>query len=108
MRVRVSFLAAMVCLLGISMPAFARTLSASLVVSQTTKIANVQLKPGQYRFVADSSTGQVKVERQYKVVAKVKGEVVKLNKKSNMNEVLTDNNNITEIHFAGTNEAIKF
>lgn len=108
MRVRVSFLAAMVCLLGISVPVFGKTLSAKMEVTQATKIANVQLKPGQYRFVADSSNGQVKVERQYKVVAKVKGEIVKLNKKSDMNEVLTNNNVITEIHFAGTNEAIKF
>ena len=108
MRVRVSLLLALVCLLGLSLPVMAKSLSAKMEVKQPTKIVNVELKPGQYNFVANTSTGVVKVERQYKVVAKVKGQWVKLSNKADYTEVLMNGHSIQEIHFAGKNEALKF
>lgn len=108
MRVRVSSLVALVCLFGLSIPVMAKTLAAKMVVNQNTKLVNVELKPGQYRFLADTATGEVKVERNYKVVAKVKGQWVKLPQEADYTEVLTNNHSVTEIQFAGRDKALKF
>jgi hypothetical protein len=108
MRVRISTILVLVCLLGLSLPVMAKSLSAKMNLSQPTKIVNVELKPGQYNFIADTSTGVVKVEHKYKVVAKVKGRWVKLSKKADLTEVLTNGHNIQEIQFAGKDTAIKF
>jgi hypothetical protein len=108
MRLRVSFFLLAACLLGLSMPVFASTVSTQMQFGHVTKLANVNLKPGNYRFVANESTGEVKVERSYRVVARVKGKWVKLGKKSQYSEVLLTNHKIQEIRFGGKKRAVKF
>lgn len=108
MRLRVSFLLVLACMLGMSTAVWARTISANLEVSQSTKLMNVELKPGQYRLVANESTGEVQVVCQHKVVAKVKGQWVKLSQKAEYTAVLTTDHSIKEINFAGKDKAIKF
>ena len=53
MRFRVSFLITAACLLALSAPAWARRLSTKIEIDHATKIASAQLKPGNYRLVAD-------------------------------------------------------
>lgn len=108
MRLRVSFLLVLACLLGMSAPVWAKSLSTKMQIGHTTKLVNVELKPGQYRFSANRSTGQVKVERNYKLVAKVKGRWVKLKQKAQYTEILMTNHDIQEIRFAGKKKAVKF
>jgi hypothetical protein len=108
MRIRVPFLLSMICLLGLSMPVWAGTFSIRTTINQPTKLVNIELKPGQYRFVADESSGEVKVEHHYKVIATVKGQWVKLDKAADYTAVLMNNHTITGIDFAGKNKAIKF
>ncbi len=108
MRLRVSILLVLACLLGMSAPVWAESFATKMQLGHITKLENVKLKPGQYRFLANPSTGQVKVERHYKLVAKVKGQWVKLKKKSQYTEILMTNHNIQEIRFAGKNKAVKF
>jgi hypothetical protein len=108
MRIRFSFLPVAACLLGMAMPVWASTLSTKVQFNHATKLVNVNLKPGQYRLLANESTGQVKVERNYKVVARVEGKWVKLGRKSQYSEVLSTNHRVQEIRFAGKKKAVKF
>jgi hypothetical protein len=108
MRLRASFLVTAACLLALSAPAWARRLSSNFDISHATRIVSVQLKPGHYHVVADESTGQVKVLRNDRLVAQVKGKWVTLERKPEYSEMLTDNHDIQEFLFAGKKKAIKF
>jgi hypothetical protein len=108
MRLRVSFLITAACLLTLSAPAWARRLSTKIEIDHTTRIASAQLKPGNYRLVADEGTGQVKVLRNGRLVAQVEGKWVSLNRKSEYSEMLTENHKVQEVRFAGKKKAIKF
>lgn len=108
MSLRMSWLLVAICLLGLSAPALARNLSAKMWVGEATKVANVQLRAGEYRFVANPTTGEVNVENDYgKVVANVKGDVVKLPEKAQQNQLIINGGEVQEIQFAGQKEAIK-
>lgn len=108
MRVRVSLLSAVLFALALSAPAWAKDVSSRFQFDHTTVIAGAHLKAGKYRFLADESTGQIKVLHRGKVIAHVKGRWVDLQGKSQYNEVMSNHNDIQEIRFAGKNRAIKF
>lgn len=108
MRIRVSLLLAALCLFGISAPVWAGTIATHVDILHAAKVLNVKLKPGNYRFLANQSTGQVKIEHHYKLVARVKGKWVKIHNKPQYNEVLLTNHKIQEIRFAGKIKALKF
>ena len=108
MRLRVSAFVALACLFAMTAPALAKTLSAPVDLSQTTKLLNLELKPGHYLLVANTESGQVEVIQGRKVVGQVKGQLVNLKSKSDYSEVLIDNNTIEEIHFAGKKQAVRF
>lgn len=108
MRLRVSaLLLSVACLFVLSAPVWASNVSIDITLVSQTKIQNVNLKPGDYRLVVDESTGEVKIESHYKVVARVNGKWVTLPKEATESEVLTDNNTILEVTFAGKNRALK-
>lgn len=110
MRLRVSFFLVAISLLGLSVPVWASSFSTKMEFDHACKILNVKLKPGAYRFVANPSTSMVKVERSKddSIVARVKGQWVKLGKKSQYSEVLMNRRDIQEIRFGGKKRAIKF
>lgn len=110
MRFRVSSLLVLACLFGLSAPVWASNLSMRTWFAHKTKVANVWLKPGQYRFVANTSTGQVQVESRGsgRVVARVKGDWVNLAKKSSYTEVVSTNHVVQEIRFGGKKKAVQF
>lgn len=107
-RVSLSLLGAAACVMAVSAPVWAKQLSTNLDVTEPTKIATAELKPGQYKLVANESTGQVQVVRDGKVVAQVKGQWVKTNKKTEYSEILSNNNIVQEVLFGGKDQAIKF
>ena len=108
MRIRASLLLCVLCSLAMSAPAWAKVLSNRFEFDQATAISGNHLKAGKYRFLANESTGLVKVMRNGKLVAKVKGQWVNLKDKSQYNEVMSKRNNIQEVRFAGKTRAIKF
>jgi hypothetical protein len=108
MRLRVSLLISAAFLFAMAAPAMAKTLSTHVDLDHETKLLNLELKPGHYRFVANEANGQVKVIRNYQVVGTVKGKWVKLNKRSYYNEIVTTHHEIQEIYFSGKKEAVKF
>jgi len=109
MRVRVSaLLLSVACLFTLSASVWASSLSTSFTLLQQTKIQNINLKPGDYRLVVDESSGKVKIESHHQVVASVNGTWVTLPKEATESEVLTNNNTIQEVTFAGKNRALKF
>ena len=109
MRMRVSaLLLSVACLFALSAPVWATSVSVSFTLLSQTKIQNINLKPGAYRLVVDESNGAARIESHYKVVATVNGKWVTLSKEATESEVLTDNNAIQEVTFAGRNRALKF
>ena len=108
MRLRVSLLVSAACLFAMAAPALAKTLSTHVEVDHETKLLNLELKPGNYRLIANEANGQVKVMRNYELVGRVKGKWVKLNQKSNYSEVLMTHHVIQEVRFSGKKEAVKF
>jgi hypothetical protein len=108
MRLRVSLLVSAFCLFAMAAPALAKTLSTHIRLGHETKLLNLELKPGRYRFVANEANGQVKVMQDYKLVGRVQGKWVKLNRKSYYSEVLMTRHDIQEIRFSGKKEAVKF
>lgn len=108
MRTCTYFLLFALCALVISTPAWAKDLSTKAQFTGSREIANTQLKPGQYRFVANESTGQVNVLRDGKLVARIKGQWVHLKNKSQYSAVESNRNQIQELLFSGQRQAIKF
>lgn len=108
MRLRVSFLVALACVFAMTAPAMAKTVSTRIQITQEAKLLNLKLKPGNYRFVANTANNQVKVIRNYKVIGRVKGEWVKLHRKSRYTEILMTHHVIQEVRFAGKVRAVKF
>lgn len=108
MRIRTSLFVAVLCMLALSSPAWAKNLSFHTRFNHLTKIATASLKPGQYRLVADESTGRMNVVRYGKVVAQVKGQWVNLKKKSQYSEVMSNRYHVQEVRFAGHSRALKF
>ena len=81
--------------------------SISLDVAQVTMVGNTQLQPGHYKLEATESTNQLNVLRGGKIIATVACEWIKLPQKSTQSVVLSDQNRVNEIHFEGTDQAVK-
>lgn len=94
--------------LALTLPLWAKRLTAEIDLDKPAKLGTVELAPGHYQLVADEATGLVKVIRNGKTVAEVKGEWFKMERKPSYTETLMTENNIQEIHFAGQLQAIRF
>ncbi len=93
-----------------SIPAMARADKGRMdttkwMADQETKIGNIDLKPGDYEFRSEESGNQLQVLHDGKMVGEVSCHWVQLPKKPADSEVLTDNNQITQVTFAGRAEA---
>ena len=108
MRLRASLFVSLICVFAMSVPALAKTLSTHIELDHQTKLLNLDLKPGHYRLVINEANGKVKVMRDYKVVGWVKGDWVKLKRKSRYSEILMTHHDIQEVRFAGKKQAVKF
>ncbi|MGB6482054.1 MAG: hypothetical protein WBE86_01055 [Candidatus Acidiferrales bacterium] len=98
---------AILAVLALSAPVFARSMSQPLELNQPATIGSATLQPGHYELKADPNSNQVRVERDGKLVATVEGRTVTLNKKSDYGAVVMDGQRIHEIQFAGKTEAIE-
>lgn len=74
---------------------------------QMVNIGNTQLQPGNYVIRAQESQTQLDILQDGKVVATVPCQWVRLNNKASRSEVLSNNNQVTEVEFQGRKEAAK-
>jgi hypothetical protein len=96
--------------LVLSLPIWARTDSAQLVIDHPVTIGAQQLEAGTYNIKANDDAKEISVVRadNGKVVASVPCEWVQLTQKARQTEVLFNADRVVEIDFSGKTEAVAF
>lgn len=97
-----------VAVLVLSLPIWARTDSAQLVIDHPITIGTQQLKPGIYDLKANDAQNQINVVRAEdgKTVASIPCEWVQLAQKPRQTEILFNADRVVEIDFAGQTKAV--
>jgi hypothetical protein len=108
MEIRTKTCLAVVAVLVLSLPIWAGTDSAQLVVDHPVTIGAQQLEPGTYDLKAKNGEKQINVVRadNGKTVASVPCEWVQLAQKARQTEVLFNADHVVEIDFSGKTEAV--
>jgi hypothetical protein len=108
MDIRTKTCLAVVAVLVLSLPIWARTDSAQLVVDHPVTIGTQQLEPGTYNLKANDGDKQISIARadNGKIVASVPCEWVQLAQKARQTEVLFNADRVIEIDFSGKTEAV--
>jgi hypothetical protein len=108
MEIRMKTFLAVVAVLTLSLPMWAGTDSAQLVVDHPVTIGAQQLEPGSYNLKAKDGEKQLNVIRtdNGKTVASVPCEWVQLAQKARQTEVLFNADRVIEIDFGGKTEAV--
>ncbi len=99
-----------VAVLALSLPIWARTDSAQLVVDHPVTIGVQQLEPGSYNVKATDGENQVSIVRadNGKTIATVPCEWVQLAQRPRDTEVLFNANRVVEIDFGGKTKGVAF
>ena len=108
MRFRILQCFAILAVLVIAVPIWARSKSVELRLTDPATIGATQLQPGAYTLKVDDGGTQVSVVRQGKVVAEIPCHWVQLSAKPRTTEVDFTANQITEIEFGGDLQAAQF
>jgi hypothetical protein len=97
-----------VAVLALSLPIWARTDSAQLVVDHPVKIGTQQLAPGTYDLKANDVQNQLNIVRadNGKTIASIPCEWVQLPQKPRQTEVLFNADRVIEIDFSGQTKAV--
>ena len=82
--------------------------SVSWAPTQPVTIGSTQVKPGNYQLRAEEGQSQLQVMQGGKVVATVPCHWTQLPNKAANTEIKVDNNQVTEVDFAGRTESIQF
>ena len=108
MEIRMKTCFAVVAALVLSLPIWARTDSAHLVVEHTVTIGAQQLEPGTYNIRANDGGKEISIARadNGRVVASVPCEWVQLPQKARQTAVRFDADRVVEIDFSGKTEAV--
>jgi hypothetical protein len=108
MDIRMKTCLAVVAVLILSLPIWARTDSAQLVVDHPVTIGTQQLEPGTYNLKANDGDKQISIVRadNGKTVASIPCEWVQLAQKARQTEVLFNADRVIEIDFGGKTEAV--
>ncbi len=108
MEIRTKTCLAVIAMLGLSLPMWAGTDSAQLVIDHTVTIGTQKLEPGTYNLKAKDGDKQINVVRtdNGKTVASVPCEWVQLAQKARQTEVLFNADRVIEIDFSGKTEAV--
>ncbi len=99
-----------VAVLALSLPIWARTDSAQLVIDHPVTIGTQQLEPGTYNLKANDGENQVSIVRadNGKTIASVRCEWVQLAQKPRETEVLFNADRVVEIDFGGKTKGVAF
>jgi hypothetical protein len=108
MRIRAKHLITGLGVLCLTLPVWAHTDSTELEITQPTVIADTQLSPGDYEIRVKDGATQASVVQDGKVVAEVPCQWIQLPKKPVNSQVISSNNQITEVDFGGKTEAVQF
>lgn len=103
---RLSNFLAVVAILALASPVFAKSFSQTIDISQHATIGEKSLEPGTYKFTADLNSDMVRVERGGKVVATIQGTTVDLKNKAPYGALVFNGLRIHQIQFQGKTEAI--
>ncbi|MGA7842829.1 MAG: hypothetical protein WBS17_10095 [Candidatus Acidiferrales bacterium] len=108
MEIRTKTCLAVVAVLVLSLPIWARTDSAQLEIDHPVTIGAQQLEPGTYNLKANDGEKQISIVRadNGKTVASVPCEWIQLAQKPRQTEVLFDADRVVEIDFSGKTEAV--
>lgn len=102
-----SFAVVAVLLFAAVVWASSRTDSTRYNITQTVKIGQTQLKPGDYTLKATESQDQLRVLHHGKLIATVPCHWVKLSRKANTDEIFSNKHQVTRVEFAGRQEAVR-
>jgi hypothetical protein len=91
----------------LSLPVWARTQSATLIVEAPMQIGTTQLERGTYEIRASEGQDHVTVVKDGKAVVEVPCQWIQLNKRASQSEIVTSENRVTEIDFGGKTEAVQ-
>ncbi|MGD0429057.1 MAG: hypothetical protein ABSC10_20310 [Candidatus Acidiferrales bacterium] len=99
-----------VAALALSLPIWARTNSAQLVIDHPVTIGAQQLEPGSYNLKATDGENQISIVRadNGKTVASVPCEWVQLAQKPRETEVVFSADRVVEVDFAGKTKGVAF
>ncbi len=99
-----------VAVLVLSLPIWARTDSAQLVIDHPVTIGTKQLEPGTYNIKANDGENQVNIVRadDGKTIASIPCEWVQLAQKPRETEVLFNAERVVEIDFGGKTKGVAF
>lgn len=95
-------------LFALALPVWAHTDSIHFTAEQPETIAGVKLSAGNYDLRADDSDNKVTVEQNGSVIATVNCQWKQLPEKAQRSEVLSNQSEVTELHFSGKTEAATF
>jgi hypothetical protein len=99
-----------VAVLALSLPIWARTDSAQLVIDHPVTIGTQQLEPGTYNLKANDGENQISIVRadNGKTIASVPCEWVQLAQKPRETEILFNADRVVEIDFGGKTKGVAF
>jgi hypothetical protein len=107
MAIRVKHCIAVLAVLTLTLPVWARTYKETINPEKDTMIGGTQLKAGSYDLSADPSKKELQVLVNGKVMATVQGQWVKLPAKPQYSTVVSDGNKITQVQFSGSDQAFQ-
>lgn len=107
MRLRVKQGVAVLAVLALSMPLWARTYKQDLMADKDEMIGNTELRAGSYQLTADTSKKELQILENGKVMGTVPGQWVKLPNKPQYSTVVSDGNKITQVQFSGSDQAFQ-
>lgn len=107
MRLRMKHCVAVLAILTMTMPAWARMYKQTISPEKDTMIGGTQLKAGSYDLSADSGKKELQILMNGKVMATVQGDWVKLPQKPQYSTVVSDGNKITQVQFSGSDQAFQ-
>jgi hypothetical protein len=93
-------LVALLVVVGLAVPAFAKPISKNITISQAAKFGKADLKAGEYRLLIDGS--KVTIQKGKDVLGEAEGRwEERENKASNSSVLLGANGEVKEVRFAG-------
>jgi len=107
MSLRVKHCIAVLAVVALTSPAWARTYKETINPEKDTMIGNTQLKAGSYDLAADPAKKELQILENGKVIATVEGQWVKLPQKPQYSTVVSDGNKITQVQFSGSDQAFQ-
>lgn len=103
----ISRLAALLAVLALAIPAFAKPLTKTINITQSAKVGKATLQAGQYRLVIDGN--KATVEKGKETVAQSEGRWEDRSTKSNYDSVLIGaDGQVREVRFSGKNKVFVF